>query len=228
MFPRPTADPAVANTYPNLGIGPFLVYPLSAYYNILNNCYTFTNEYAKLTFNNILCTIKTKDYQKAITLIDNLTDNTGMSYQDLFQSEKENRSMLLMINILIYGFTTLISLICITNIFNTISTSMELRKREFAMLRSCGLSQKQFHKMLDFECLIYSIKGSLYGLISSTLICLFMYTRGMGNLSTFYLPTKYFIIAILFALILIYISIMYERKRLEHESIIDTLSKESI
>lgn len=223
-----TSHSTDVNTYPNLGIGPFLVYPLSAYYNILNNCYTFTNEYAKLTFNNILCTIKTKDYQKAITLIDNLTDNTGMSYQDLFQSEKENRSMLLMINILIYGFTTLISLICITNIFNTISTSMELRKREFAMLRSCGLSQKQFHKMLDFECLIYSIKGSLYGLISSTLICLFMYTRGMGKLNTFYLPTKYFIIAILFALILIYISIMYERKRLEHESIIDTLSKESI
>lgn len=223
-----TSHSTSINTYPNLGIGPFLVYPLSAYHNILNKCYTFTNEYAELTFNNILCTIKTKDYPKAIALVDKLTDNTGMSYQDMYKSEKENRSMLLMINILIYGFTTLISLICITNIFNTISTSMELRKREFAMLRSCGLSQKQFYKMLDFECLIYSIKGSVYGLIFSILICLFMYTRGMGKLNTFYLPTKYFIIAILFALMLIYISIMYERKRLEHESIIDTLSKESI
>ena len=36
------------------------------------------------------------------------------------------------------------SLVAVANIFNTISTNLFLRRREFAMLRSAGITQKGF------------------------------------------------------------------------------------
>ncbi len=52
-----------------------------------------------------------------------------------------------LIAIFLYGFIIVISLIGITNIFNTITTNMELRKQEFAMLKSIGMTSKELSLM---------------------------------------------------------------------------------
>ena len=72
--------------------------------------------------------------------------------------------------VLTYGFVILISLIAVANVFHTISTNLMLRRKEFAMLRSMGMSPKGFQKMMNFECLLYGFKGLLYGLPVSFLV----------------------------------------------------------
>ena len=66
---------------------------------------------------------------------------TVTNYEAQLRSE---RSLYLTVFIFLYGFITVIALIGITNIFNTITTNMELRAPEFAMLKSTGLSPKGF------------------------------------------------------------------------------------
>ncbi len=46
-------------------------------------------------------------------------------------------------------------MIAVANVFNTISTNIKLRRRELAMLRSVGMSDRDFNKMMRFECVLY-------------------------------------------------------------------------
>ena len=71
---------------------------------------------------------------------------------------------MLVISILLYGFISLVTLIGVTSVFNTITTSMALRRKEFAVLRSIGLTPKQFNKMIAFESVFYGLKALLYGI----------------------------------------------------------------
>lgn len=203
-----------------------LIYPISA----IDNVYNSLNFREKLDFSSysLNYVIKSSDYDATSSFIDTLSDDYRFYYSDFVESESEYRSTRIMLNVLIYGFICLISLICIANIFNTISTSMNLRKREFAMLKSYGLSDKQFGKMLNFECIIYSCKGSLYGLVLSLIICVLLYQVGFDTLKGFYVPISLFLIAIIFTIIIIYISIMYSKINQSKDNVVETLQKESI
>lgn len=55
---------------------------------------------------------------------------------------QEEKNLVLAIKILLYGFISLVTLIGVTSVFNTISTSISLRQKEFAMLRSMGLTPR--------------------------------------------------------------------------------------
>ena len=74
----------------------------------------------------------------------------NVNYTNVKESMKQANNMILVVKILMYGFIGLITLIGVTSVFNTISTSMALRKREFAVLRSIGLTRKEFYKILFF------------------------------------------------------------------------------
>ena len=54
------------------------------------------------------------------------------NYDEIIRQEN---AIWLVIAIFLYGFITVISLIGITNIFNTITTNMNLRSKEFANLK---------------------------------------------------------------------------------------------
>jgi putative ABC transport system permease protein len=68
---------------------------------------------------------------------------------DYAEGAEEDRTLILIINVFSYGFIVLISLIAAANVFNTISTNINLRRREFAMLKSVGMSQKEMNKMMN-------------------------------------------------------------------------------
>ena len=73
---------------------------------------------------------------------------------NVYQQRQQEEQMILLMSVFTYGFIILISFISIANIFNTISTSISMRKREFAMLRSVGMTPKGFNKMIHYERLI--------------------------------------------------------------------------
>ena len=74
-----------------------------------------------------------------------------------------------------YVFVIMISLIAVANVFNTISTNIRLRRRELAMLRSVGMSDRDFNKMMNFECVFYGMRTLLFGLPIAGIISWLIY-----------------------------------------------------
>ena len=78
-----------------------------------------------------------------------------IGYNNIHEEIKQQRALVLVVSIFLYGFITVITLIGVTNIFNTITTNMALRSREFAMLKAIGMTNKEFNRMIRLESLLY-------------------------------------------------------------------------
>ena len=137
--------------------------------------------------------------------------------------------MVLAIEILFYGLLTLVTLIGVTSVFNTITTSINLRKKEFAVLRSVGLSPKGFNKMIWFESIFFGLKSLLYGLPVGILAS-YLISRNMGMLveNSFHLPIPAIIISCFGVFVVVMISIWYQASKVKKENIIDTIRNENI
>ena len=135
----------------------------------------------------------------------------------------------LVIQIFLYGFIVLISAIGIANIFNTISTNILLRRREFANLKSVGMTDKQFKKMLNLECLFYGTKALLYGLPIGIFIC-FLLNLSFSNAVRFIfvLPWDAIIISVISVYIIVFVTMIYSSKKVKRENIIDVLRDDNI
>ena len=106
--------------------------------------------------------VKTSDYAiMTAWLRANLEE---YEYQDLLHSQMQSRNVVTMVNVFSYGFIILVSLICVCNVFNTISTNIALRRRNFGMLRSVGMHERQLRRMLGLECARYGVRSLLWGL----------------------------------------------------------------
>ena len=166
--------------------------------------------------------------------IEKILDEAGIEYEDwrLYNTHEEvnnKRNVITIINVFAYGFIILMSLITIANVFNTITTNINLRRREFAMLKSVGMTSKGFNKMLNFECVFYGVKGLLYGLPASILVTYLIYrTFEQGVETSFYLPVKSIIISILSVFIVVFVSMMYSMRKVREENIVDALKNENI
>lgn len=141
---------------------------------------------------------------------------------------RNTRNALLVIDVFTYGFIILITLITIANVFNTISTNVNLRRREFAMLKSVGMTPRGFNRMIDFECIIYGLKALLYGLPVSLLITYLIYSSmahvvGVG----FQIPWLNVLISIVAVFLIIFITMMYSMSKVRKENIIDALKNEN-
>lgn len=153
----------------------------------------------------------------------NLTINNGL------KDRQESEQLILLISVLGYGFILLITLVSIANIFNTISTSISLRKREFAMLKSVGMTPKGFNKMINYESIFYGIKSLLYGLPISIGVIYLIYKALMNSFQfEFTLPWISIIYVIMAVFIMVSTTMLYASSKVKKENIIDALKQESI
>ena len=137
--------------------------------------------------------------------------------------------MILIIQVFSYGFVALISLIAAANVFNTISTNIGLRRREFAMLRSVGMTQKGFNKMMNFECLLYGSRALLFGLPVACGVTYLIYRAMLeGYDTTFRLPWAAMGVAVLSVFLVVLITMMYAMGKLKKEDPIQVLKNENI
>lgn len=151
------------------------------------------------------------------------------SLVDYTASQESDRAMITVINVFSYGFITLISLIAAANVFNTISTNINLRRREFAMLKSIGMTPKAFSKMMNFECLLYGFKGLLYGLPVSFIITWMIYRAvGQGLVTSFFIPWYSIAIAVGSVFLVVFITMLYSMRKIQKENTIDTLKNENL
>lgn len=164
--------------------------------------------------------------------LDNLEKEVGdmsLNIQNVKEEMQSQRNLKMIINIFLYGFIALISAIGIANIFNTISTNLNLRRREFAMLKSIGMTDKEFKKMLNLECFFYGTKALLFGLPIGIGIC-YLINKGFGNLIefAFSLPWNSIIISIVAVYLVVFITMLYSSSKIKKENIIDVLRDENI
>ena len=166
--------------------------------------------------------------EKALTEL-NTHLQKGYHINNLHSAARSEQSVSTFLGVFVYGFIILISLICIANIFNTVSTSIALRRREFAMLRSVGMTPKSFNRMVRFESVFYGIKGLLWGLPISVLIAWILHCLQLSVLSSsFTLPWVSYGVAILMILVIVFSTMMYATHRIKKENIIDALKEENI
>ncbi len=138
----------------------------------------------------------------------------------------ENRNTIFIVNVFAYTFIIMISLIAVANVFNTISTNIKLRRRELAMLRSVGMSERDFQKMMNFECVFYGMRTLLFGLpiavISSWLIYKGMVVGGADNIG-FVFPWGSIGISVFSVLFIVFVTMLYAISKIKRENIIDAL-----
>lgn len=158
----------------------------------------------------------------------NITDNTIQTF-NMEESARAENAIVLVISIFLYGFIGVITLIGITNIFNTITTNMNLRKKEFAMLKSIGMTKKEFNRMIRLESIFYGLKSLIIGIPIGIILSYGMYTVFRNNMEMEYvLPYKSIVISIIFVAVIIGIIMKYSMSKINKQNVIETIRNDNI
>ena len=214
--------------YTNDAYGLVLLYPLSAkdqlfpkdwqgsYYTEFDDDFFFLSSDHEKSYNAIKSTVA-----------QNGLPSTGV--YDYAANTEEIRNLILIIRVFSYGFILLISLIAAANVFNTISTNISLRRREFAMLKSVGMTAGGFNRMMCFECLLYGSRALLYGLPVSVAVTFLIYLAINNGFDTsFSLPLTAIGIAVFSVFAVVIITMMYSMREIKKENPIDALRNENL
>lgn len=156
-------------------------------------------------------------------------NSTNVSTFNIQEEVERQNSLILIIAIFLYGFIIVISLIGITNIFNTITSNMNLRSKEFANLKSIGMTKKEFNRMIRLESIFYGTKAILIGVPLGILGSYAIYLAFVNSIEMQYtfpiIPT---IIAIVTVFILIGGIMKYSLNKINKQNIIETIRKDNI
>lgn len=196
--------------------------PESTFYRVLQAQYpddTFT----------IRLAVETEQHAKAAEEIVSLVERGGytMHYcMDRLEYRQSINTWIFVLEVFVYGFITLITLITVANIINTISTGIALRRKEFAMLKSVGITPKGFHKMICMESLFYGIRAMIIGLPVSVLISYGMNKIMASSAIPFELDWSLYLIVIVVVFAIIGMTMLYAASKLRKNSIVETLKEE--
>ncbi|GAP15395.1 ABC-type transport system [Longilinea arvoryzae] len=161
------------------------------------------------------------EYQKGTSI-------GNVQIDDIAASQKRERQIKTFVLVFTYGFVALITAIGVANIFNTIFTSIALRKREFAMLRSVGMTPRDFLKMVNYESIFYGIKALIYGLpISFALMYLLYWVTSDSFMVKFIFPWNSVLLVVIGVFAIVSSCMLYASSKVRHENIIDALKMES-
>lgn len=180
----------------------------------------------------------------AVTLYANTSDHTSLTNRiesmegaddsiyiyDYEEIVRQFNAIMLIVGIFVYGFIGVISLIGLTNIFNTISTNMQLRSKEFASLKSIGMTKKEFNRMIRLESLMYGIKSLLIGIplgVLGVFAIFSAFSRGSVPMS-FVFPWKAILISIAAVIIVVWLIMKYSISKVNKQNIIETIRNDNI
>lgn len=202
-----------------------MIYPIGQYANVIPDGSSDDGQYYRyfMTSDN-----HAASYQNMKSV---LTENGVVSgtLHDYAKDVEDDRNQIMIMQVLSYGFIVLISLIAAANVFNTISTNISLRRREFAMLQSVGMTKGGLRRMMNYECLLYGSKSLLLGLPVACIVTYLIYRAVLAGYETsFRLPFAAIGIAVLSVFLVVFSTMMYSMKKLKTDNLIDDLKNENI
>lgn len=200
--------------------GPILLYPMQAQ----------TAE----EFDSVAIAVSCEDPDTTQEELQALLQERGLYYSDdqianLRAAESSSRNIVTILNVFAYGFIILISLIAAANVFNTISTNVALRRREFATLKSVGMTRKGFNRMMNYECLLYGLRALLVGLpISALFTAAICHQTGSIVVGSPMIPWKQAGIAVVSVFLVTFVTMLYAMRKIKQENPMDALKNENI
>lgn len=172
---------------------------------------------------------KSNDANKLQDDLDDFLKGEYYNINNVDENVKIMGNLFTLVGIFLYGFIIVISLIGITNIFNTITTNMELRKQEFAMLKSVGMTTKEFNRMIRLESLFMGIKSLFFGVpIGIALSYIIYHFLSKESGIPYKLPIEAILIAIAVVFILISLIMKYSMSKINKQNTIETIRNENI
>ena len=206
--------------------------PLSDNTNSLCIIYPMSSADEDIQFNSIY--FKASNQEKLVDSVKGILEDNQMPVSDSYlidinARQQENQNLLTIINVFSYGFITLISLICVANVFNTISTNIALRRKDFAMLRSIGLTNKGINRMMAYECVLYGLRAMIFGLplalVFSYLIWNSVSTAGEME---YYFPLAPIGVAVSCVFLVVSLSMIYAIRKIKKDNPIEALKNENL
>ena len=159
--------------------------------------------------------------------IDTLLKGYTYDVYNIAENVRMMENIYTLIGIFLYGFIIVITLIGVTNIFNTITTNMELRKPEFAMLKSIGMTSKEFNRMIRLETVFMGVKSLLFSIPIGIGLSYLIYNSLESNVK-FELPLNAIIISIVVVFLLITCIMKYSMSKINKQNTIETIRNENI
>ena len=172
--------------------------------------------------------IDSADPVNTVEYINNL-DIENLDVFNINEQKEQMNAVVLIIAIFAYGFIIVISLIGITNVFNTINTNMRLRSKEFAMLKSIGMTKKEFNRMIRLESLFYGLKSLLIG-VPLGLLGGYAIFKATGNtiMLEYSFPTMAVLISIVFVFSVVWLIMKLSISKVNKQNIIETIRNDNI
>lgn len=155
------------------------------------------------------------------------TEAEGDVYNDYYWMMRE-KSIISAVQFLSYSFILLITLITVFNIINTMTAQIAGRKKELAMLKSVGMTPKEFKKTILFESMFYGLFGLLLGVPLSLVINRVVgYIISKDNPIPFSVNIWLYLIACVAVFVIIALTMIYSLKLIKNNSIIDSLKDDT-
>ena len=170
----------------------------------------------------------TKDHREVLEKVTRILEYNGFrnTYcEDVIDSQGTLSAILYVLEVFTYGFLTLITLITVTNILNTVSTGIRQRRKEFAMLKSVGMTPAGFQKMIRLESLLYGILSVLWGMPLSILLCVLM-TELLPTGGRIRLDLPLFAAAAAAVFAIIWITMSIASRTLKNDTIVEVLKED--
>ncbi len=156
---------------------------------------------------------------------------TSFYYMNDYVTEvSQNRILATVVNVFCLLFTIILALIALANVFNTVTNGLILRRREFAVMRSIGLSNRQFRRMIVDECASWCIRGLIPGAVLSLGVAYLLYVQvgySLGGLE-FHLPWIYIGLAAALTAFAIIISVAYGMHRCKADNLVEALRTDNV
>ncbi len=155
---------------------------------------------------------------------------TFYSYNDFIAEQDSTQMLAMVVNVFCLLFTVILALIAMANVFNTVTNGLILRRREFAVMRSVGLSNRQFRRMIAEECMSFGIAGLVPGLLISVLVAWLLWvvvTQSMSGLG-FTLPWGYVALALGLTAAAMGVSVAYGMHRCRADSVVEALRADAV
>ena len=182
--------------------------------------------------NGVICYYTSSDHRQSYDEAKTLLEGNGLDsllLTDAGAQAESDRNIIMIINVFAYGFIVLISLIAAANVFNTISTNIALRRREFAMLKSVGMTRGGFNRMMNYECILYGSRALLYGLPVSIGITWLIYRSVQQGFEIgFHLPWAAIGISVASVFLVVFTTMMYAMRKIKKDNPIDALKNENL
>lgn len=173
--------------------------------------------------------IETDEHKEVTENLEKLlseNDFGGTYVVDCVDSLQTMNTSIFVIQVFVYGFITLISLITVANIINTVSTNIALRRKEFAMLKSVGTTPKGFSKMISLESVFYALKAVVIGVPISVAVCVVLNKMLDSTAIPYTFDFKLYLIVIAVVFAVIGLTMLYSVRKLKDDNIIETLKED--